>query len=96
MPFSVARLVSPLLIFQDLFRELSFMASHLSTEQIVEEAVQGQGHPNWVENFPESERRELMDEDLEAGRMVPLLLASIILGGVTLAAGTVLYCLYIL
>ena len=71
------------------------MASHLTTKDIIDNAVQGLDHPNWVENFPESVRRQLMDDDLEAGRNVPLLLATIILGGVTLATGTVLYCLFI-
>lgn len=63
-----------------------------TTNQIIENAVSGQGHPNWTSHFPESVRRELMNDDLQAGRTVPWLLASVILFGICLATVTVLYC----
>ena len=65
-------------------------AAHHTTEQILEEAVQGTGRPAWTKHFTEDERRELMLEDLEAGRMVPWLLTALIIAGVALATITVI------
>ena len=65
-------------------------ASSHSTEHILEEAIRGEGHPTWTAHFSEETRKELMQDDLLAGRAVPWLLTSLIFAGVILATTTVL------
>ena len=64
------------------------VASH-STEHVIEEAVCGKGRRAWTDHFTVEERRQLMHEDLQAGRTVPRLMTSLIAAGVILATVTV-------
>jgi len=61
-----------------------------STEHVIDEAVHDEKRRTWIDHFSEEERRQLMLEDLHAGRTVPWLLASLILAGVVLATTTVM------
>ena len=46
-------------------------------------------HPIWYESFSDDEREHLLEEDLQAGYRVPILLASVICCGVLLAVVSV-------
>ena len=65
-------------------------AASKTTQDIVEDAVRGEGNAAWTKHFSEEMRRELMLEDLHAGRTVPWLLTALIFGGVFLAGTTVI------
>ena len=65
-------------------------AASKTTEDIVEDAVRGEGNAAWTKHFSEEMRRELMLEDLNAGRTVPWLLTALIFAGVFLAGTTVI------
>ena len=65
-------------------------AASKTTDELVEEAIRGEGNAAWTTHFSEEIRRELMLEDLTAGRTVPWLLTALIFGGVFLAGTTVI------
>ena len=49
-------------------------------------------HPVWFHSFSESQRQQLVKDDLQAGRIVPLILTAIICVGLALAVISVLAC----
>jgi hypothetical protein len=63
--------------------------SNHSTHHVIEQAVHDQTRPAWMRHFSEETRRQLMYEELHAGRTVPWLLTSLITAGVVLASTTV-------
>ena len=65
------------------------IASDHSTRHVIERAVHDEQRKAWIQHFSEEARRQLMYEDLHAGRTVPWLLTSLIVAGVVLASTTV-------